>query len=75
MTAPRFLVVKIQQPLASSEPDPEAYVYDQNRRFQQLVPMSPELRELMGTRPKIYARVRLEGDGMTVEQVLPDQSW
>jgi len=74
------VIVKVQMPLASSDRNALALVYDEERRFRELVPVTATLRAKMAGRPKAYfeaERVTLDGSGETVEigDEAPWQEW
>jgi hypothetical protein len=67
------MIVKVQR---SISPPGLMMVYGENRRVLFHGPLSPEVAELLGTRPKTYVRGRLDGDGTFIfEQEVDDQSW
>ncbi len=40
------MIVKIQRPLVSNEPEPKALVYNRSRQFEAFMPMTPEIEAL-----------------------------
>jgi hypothetical protein len=52
---PRHLmIVKVQIPLSSNEPEPTALVYDQSRKYEVFMPVTDELKKQMSGLPKKY---------------------
>ncbi len=74
------MIVKVQMPLASTDRSAQALVYDEERRFRELVPVSATLRAKMAGRAKAYfeaERVTLDDGRETVEigEEAPWQEW
>jgi hypothetical protein len=74
------MIVKVQMPLAAKDWHAKALVYDEERRFRELMPVSATLRAKMAGRPKAYFEaelVTLDGGGETVEigDEAPRQEW
>lgn len=67
------MIIKIQRPLAG--PHEEVLMYDRRRQHQRIVPMTGELRKLMGDRFKIYAEAEFKDGKWVIGKVAPDQSW
>lgn len=67
------MIVKVQRSLS---PAGMMLVYGKDQRVLYHGPLSPEVAELLGSRPKTYVRGRLDGDGAFVfEQEVDDQPW
>lgn len=66
-------VVKIQP--AQFPKGAPALIYNETRTIHAQWNLGPEVRKLMGDRPKIYARVSIAGGKLTVLEVLPEQPW
>jgi len=70
------MIVKIQRPLASNGTSLPCLVYDEHRRHVLEVPLTAELAEAMGERPKIYATAILHTDGqLEVLEEVPARDW
>ena len=74
------MIVKVQMPLAAKDKNALALVYDEERRFRELMPVSATLRAKMAGRPKAYfeaERVTLDDGRETVEigDEAPWQEW
>jgi len=75
--ASRF-IVKVQRPLASSEPDPPALVYDQTESLLMFAPMVGAVAAALEGEPfKVYMWAQLEADGRTLRLLerAPAQDW
>jgi hypothetical protein len=75
--ASRF-IVKVQRPLASSERDPPALVYDETQSLLLFAPLTGIVAELLEGEPfKVYAYAQLEADGRTLRLLerAPAQDW
>jgi hypothetical protein len=70
------MIIKLQVPLASSEPNPKALVYNQDRSVEQMFPISPEIMKLMKGRPKAYfvAKINADQELEILAEATP-QSW
>lgn len=68
-------IVKVQRPLASSEPDPPALVYDEAESFLAFVPMTPDVCRLLGDELKVYAYAYREGGTLHLDGRAPAQPW
>jgi len=57
------VIVKVQMPLADSRRDAQALVYNEDRSYRALVPVTRTLSGLMAGRPKAY----LHADIVTID--------
>lgn len=69
------MIVKIQKPLESSEPNPPALVYNEDRSYETFVEFSEGLRMTIGDRQKIYVEARLEGENLVLIREVRGHSW
>jgi hypothetical protein len=58
------MIVKIQRPLMSTDPNAPVLIYNQDRTFETMVPFDRMMQFIMGDRVKMYAEV----------EILPDNS-
>lgn len=68
------MIVKVQMPLASTEGPGLALVYDEERRFQELLPKE-WFEEVMGGRPKAYFRAEVVGRKLHLNAEVKPQKW
>lgn len=69
-------VVKIQRPVASNAKVPEYLIYNEDRSFTSQLEIAGEVHDLFGDDYKIYAKVRLWGDGvLQIVERIEDQPW
>jgi hypothetical protein len=70
------MIVKVQVPLASSETNAPALVYDEARSFNLYFACTPELMERLNGRPKAYFEAKLnEKQELELGQEVPMQRW
>jgi hypothetical protein len=69
------LIVKVQLPLVTTDPDPYALVYDRSRELQAMVPVTPELLAGMGGEVKCFFYAEVSDDGLTLDRQAPFQDW
>lgn len=69
------MIVKIQKPLQMNMVDTKAFVCNENREYKFFTPMTKELDEHFGYKYKIFADVKVSGDNMKINKILPDQGW
>lgn len=67
------MIVKVQRPIMP--PDGPALVYDQYRRFEATVPMSDQLKQMFGTKLKIYCEATKHGPGVAFGKIVSDRDW
>jgi hypothetical protein len=70
-----LFIVKVQRPLASSEADPPALVYNQDRTLIEFFPFDQALREAMGGDLKQYWWAYLQAGILYLERIAPEQEW
>jgi hypothetical protein len=69
------VIVKVQTPLAQSSGEPLALIYDQSRKVQTQIPVTPELLAQMGGEPKRFFYAVVSGEGITLGRPAPFQDW
>lgn len=69
------MIVKIQRPLGSSEPNPPALVYDQSRRYHAAVAMSADILAALDGRAKVYCEASVTAGKLVVGRRVDDQPW
>lgn len=57
------MTVKIQRSLFTNEGCVQMYIYDKSRRHEYQGPITDPILDLMGEKPKIYAKAKLIDDG------------
>jgi hypothetical protein len=55
-------VGKVQAPLASSDPNPSVYIYDESRETSLFTPFTEEISNKLNGRPKAYFNLTIEGN-------------
>lgn len=70
------MIVKIQLPLASNEPEPLVLIYDEKKAYVLQSAISPPLRAIMKGRPKAYFNAVIAGGGsLEILEEVPEQPW
>lgn len=70
------MIVKIQRPLASTEPNPPALVYNEDRSVTLHMPITPELKHLFqGGELKVYHKATIEGDKLMIGRRVQNPDW
>jgi hypothetical protein len=71
-----MMIVKVQQSLFTTEDNQQVLVYDERQSVLYQQEMTPELRGLLGSKPKIYCRAQLRADGkLVLGQVVRPRHW
>jgi hypothetical protein len=69
------MIIKIQKPIVTTEEVPQALIYDRDRTVQLTVPFT-DVEELFGPfQLKVYARAKIKGKNLVIQDVVPDQDW
>jgi hypothetical protein len=68
------LIVKVQTPIETNAQEPLALVYNEDRSYEELVPITPELREMMRGKPKLFFHARVD-EALHLDSEAPWQSW
>ena len=71
------MIVKIQRPLALiNEPVPKAMVYDKHRKFQAVIPFTPEIEALFKDGElKVYHEVKPTRRSLTIGDRVEEQDF
>ncbi len=70
------MIVKIQRPLVSSEPDPMALVYNRDRSLEAHMPMTPDIEALFADGSlKVYHRASLRGTELHIGRRVKEPNW
>lgn len=70
------MIVKIQMPLRTDDPDPKALIYNQDRSLNMMIPVRfPGLKELMGYRFKVYFDVTVTDTEIIFNKEVSKQDW
>jgi hypothetical protein len=67
------MIVKVQKPISPG--DAPVLVYDEYRRVEAMVPMTDQLRQMLGTKLKIYCEATKRGDEISFGKIVPDRGW
>lgn len=68
------MIVKIQMPLTTNDPDPQALVYNKNQSVYLNVPVAQAEPHMKG-RVKAYFHAKVEGDVVHIKQDASWQTW
>lgn len=69
------VIVKIQIPLRTTEDEPMALIYTEDRSLDMLAPISDELTEAMDGEALAFFTARIVGDQFEVLEKLEEQGW
>lgn len=69
------MIVKVQFPLASNEPQPLALIYNQDRSVCVQIPITDPLRARMGGRKKRFFHAEVSDFGVEIGDAVPEESW
>lgn len=70
------MIVKIQRPIMSSEPEPMALVYNRDRSLYANMPMTPVIEALFADGSlKVYHRAHLQGTELQIGRRVKEPSW
>ena len=71
------MIVKIQRPLASTEPEPKALVYNRSRSFQAFMPMTDDINTLFSDGShKVFHQVKLVKTELHIgKRIYPEVEW
>jgi hypothetical protein len=74
------IIVKVQVPLFSSDPDAGVLVYDKDRSFTTELPIRSrrerdEILDILGDEPKGYFYAKVDGKGLILTGKAPYQDW
>lgn len=72
---PNHFIVKVQLPIVTNDPNPQALVYDRYRRLCQHMPITKELLAAMGGEFKRYFCAYMEGTELHLDGQAGEQSW
>jgi hypothetical protein len=67
-------IVKVQLPLATSEPKPKAMIYNKDRSVHMFTDVDM-VKNKMGKEKKLYFNAIVDGDSLTLLERAPWQSW
>lgn len=68
-------VFKVQVPLTTNDPQPKALIYNKDRSYEGLIPVTDEIRKMMDNEPKRFFWGHVEGDALTIDANAPWQNW
>ena len=70
------IILKLQRPLASSDPSPPCLAYNKDRSFLTTFSLSDEeITKWFGKEPKVYVKAEIEGEDITILAKTIDQPW
>lgn len=69
------MIVKVQRPLSASEESPPALIYDKERTIEIFVDFTPELREVLKGKSKVYCEAEMSQGEIVLTKVINDQPW
>lgn len=70
------MIVKVQLPIASNDPDAQALVYNRTRSVSMTIPITADLRKKMGEDNKRFFNAKLNiNDEIVIEEKAPWQEW
>ena len=69
------MIVKVQLPLASNDAEPKALVYNKGRSHQFLLPITKDLKEMMGDDVKAYFDADYEEGKIELYKKVEPQDW
>lgn len=71
------MIVKIQLPLVTNEPEPVALVYNKDRSFTTQIPIGEEAKKVFGDDPKQFWKVNLDHETKEVDLIkrVRDRKW
>ncbi len=69
------MIVKIQRPLSSNEDNPPALIYDKDKTVEIFVDFTPELREVLKDKVKVYCEAEMSHGEIVLTRVINDQPW
>jgi hypothetical protein len=67
------VIVKVQ--ISQNDDGNTVLVYNKDRSFTQIFETDPDIRKLLGNRPKKYFKAELKGNDMEIHEQVPDQDW
>lgn len=69
-------IVKVQQSIATTAPEPMCLVYNKSRSVMGEFPLTPEIAKALNGRPKAYFRALVGKDGaVSLDQEMGEQPW
>ncbi len=74
-SSPKRFIVKVQVPVMTNDPHPQALVYDERRCIEQQMPITPDLRVAMGDSHKRYFWAHMEGTELHLDERAGAQPW
>jgi hypothetical protein len=69
------MIVKVQLPLITNEEVPLAFIYDETRNFQALVPVTSELLRIMEGSSKRFFKATLVQRNIELGKEVEDPGW
>lgn len=69
------MIVKIQQQIGGNTTPQQMLVYNQNRKYLLETDMTPEVKKLLGDRPKAYFEAQVKNNNFIIGKEVPAQNW
>lgn len=71
------MIVKVQLPLSTNEPEPLALVYNENRKYDVFMRITPDLIKVMEGRPKAFFHATYDkvANNTILGKEAPHQPW
>jgi hypothetical protein len=67
------MILKVQRPLAGAMND--VLIYNKDRSFSKLVPMTDDLRKMFKNKLKFYCEAELKTRELALGKIVPDYDW
>ena len=68
-------IFKVQVPLVTNDPNPQALIYDKKREEDHFVPVTEWLLAQMQGQPKLYFYGYIDGETVVLTEIAPWQDW
>lgn len=69
------MIVKVQLPLYTNEPQPMVLIYNEDRSIEGMVPYDKATKKMLGRKPKQYYYAIVTGENVGLIKRAPDQDW
>lgn len=70
-----IMIVKVQQSLFTNEEEPQMLIYNKSKSVFYQAPLIPEVKELLGDRPKAYFKAKLVDSLIELHEEIKPQKW
>lgn len=69
------MIVKVQQSILTTEENKQVLIYDKTRKYIWQGDITPEVQELLGTKPKIYFNADIINNKFVLKNKVKPQNW